>query len=72
MTLNYPSLPPHHFIMDQATLIKAYTTVSGMADDMRAEANKHAISSDYWRKCFDQAEAYSNAATAILNIKSND
>ena len=53
-------------------MIKAYTTVSGMADTKRAEAKQHAVGSHDWCKYFDQAEALSKAALAILNIKDND
>lgn len=58
--------------MDYATKIKAYTTVSGMADTKRAEAGQHAVGSQDWCKYFDQAHALSQAALAILDIKDND
>lgn len=53
-------------------MIKAYATVSGMADTKRDEARQYAVGSHDWCKYFDQAEALSKAALAILDIKDND
>jgi len=58
--------------MDQSTIIQAYTTVSGMADTKRAEARQYPVGSHEWCKYFDQAEALSKAALAVLDIKDND
>lgn len=58
--------------MDHQTLMTAYQTVSGIADAKRTEAQQHPIGSHEWTKYFDQAEALSNAAVKILEIKSND
>ena len=58
--------------MDQSTIIQAYTTVSGMADTKRAEDRKYPVGSHEWCKYFDQAEALSKDALAVLDIKDND
>jgi len=58
--------------MDQSTIIQAYTTVSGMADTKRAKARQYPVGSHDWCKYFDQAEALSKAALAVLDIKDND
>jgi len=59
-------------MMDQPTIIEAYATVSGLADNKRAEAKQYPVGSHDWCKYFDQAEALSKAALAILEMKSND
>jgi hypothetical protein len=58
--------------MDQPTIIQAYATVSGMADTKRAEAKQYPVGSHDWCKYFDQAEALSKAALAVLNMENND
>jgi hypothetical protein len=58
--------------MDHKTLMIAYQTVSGIVDTKRTEAQQYPIGSHEWNKYFDQAEALSNAAVQILEIKTND
>ena len=58
--------------MDHKTLMIAYQTVSGIADTKRTAAQQYPIGSHEWNKYFDQAEALSNAAVQILEIKTND
>ena len=58
--------------MDQATLIKAHETVSGIADAKIAEAGNLERGSQDWFKCYDQANVLRAAAIAILSIKDND
>lgn len=58
--------------MDHSTIIQAYTTVSGMADTKRAEARQYPVGSHDWCRYFDQAEALSKAAVAILTMEDND
>ena len=50
----------------------SFETVSGIADTKRTEAQQYPIGSHEWNKYFDQAEALSNAAVQILEIKTND
>ena len=53
-------------------MIKAFETVSGIADAKIAEADNLERGSQDWFKCYDQANALRSAAIAILNIKDND
>jgi len=43
-----------------------------MADTKRAKARQYPVGSHDWCKYFDQAEALSKAALAVLDIKDND
>ena len=58
--------------MDQATMIKAFETVSGIADAKIAEADNLERGSQDWFTYYHQANALRSAAIAILHIKDND